>query len=77
MTNRIHQAAAALALTALSMTQAFALTTSQIAFTPQSPSLKITSCFTRYFLTPTSSATYARACESGERAGSIKVVYVG
>jgi hypothetical protein len=77
MSNRVHQVAAALALSALTTAQAFALTTSQIAFAPQQPQLKITSCFTRYFFNSTSSATSARACDAGEKPGTVKVVYVG
>ena len=76
MSNRIHQVAAAFALTALTTAQAFALTTSQIAFTPQYPQLKI-SCYTRIFFTSTSSTLQARACQAGEKPGSVKVVYVG
>ena len=77
MSHRFHHIAAAVALTVLTSAQAFALTTSQIAFTPQYPQLKISSCFTRIFFTSTSYSTQARACDAGEKPGSVKVIYVG
>ena len=76
MSSRLHHVAAAFALTALTTAQAFALTTSQIAFTPQYPQLQIT-CFTRVFFSPTSSQVYSRKCDSGEKPGSVKVIYHG
>ena len=77
MANRIHHIAATVALTVLTAAQAFAGTLGTTTFTSQTPQLQITACFTRYFVTPTSSFTQARYCSPGEKAGTIKVVYVG
>lgn len=76
MSNRIHQVAAALALTALTTAQALALTTSQIAFTPQYSQLQIT-CYTRVHFSNTQVQTYTRKCDSGEKPLSVKDIYVG
>ena len=76
MSHRLHTLAAAVALTVLTTAQAFALTTSQIAFTSPYPQLQIT-CFTRVFVSPTSSQIYSRRCDSGEKPGSFKVIYHG
>lgn len=77
MSHRLHTLAAAAALTALTTAQAFALTSSQIAFTPtHHPQLQI-SCYTRVFFSPTSSQILSRRCDSGEKPGSVKVIYHG
>ena len=77
MSHRLHTVAAAVALTAVTTAQAFALTTSQVAFTaPHHPQLQI-SCYTRVFFSPTSSQIFSRRCDGGEKPGSVKVIYHG
>ena len=76
MTFRFHHLAAAAALTALTAAQALAATFGTITYKAEYPQLQTTACFTRYFFTSTSTAIYARRCDSGEISGTVRVVYV-
>ena len=76
MSHRFHHLAAAAALTALTTAQALAATFGTITYMAQYPELQTTACFTRYFFTSTSTATYARRCDAGEKSGTVRVVYV-
>lgn len=75
MSNRIHQVAAALALTALTTAQAMAFTTSQIAYTPQYPQLQIT-CYNKFTFSNGYVQYTARKCDSGEKPLSVKSYFV-
>ena len=74
MSHRIHTVVAALALTALTAAEAFALTTSQIAFTPKYPQLQIT-CYTRITFSNGYVMYSTRKCDSGEKPLSVKDVF--
>jgi hypothetical protein len=77
MSNRTRRIAAALALTAASIAPAFALT----AITPVKPSLPTPSgglstlkiCFTKIYVSPTESRTFARVCSAFESPGTVRL----
>ena len=75
MSHRILTAVAALALTALTAAEAFALTTSQIAFTPKYPQLQIT-CYTRLIFSNGFVQYSPRRCDAGEKPLSVRDLYV-
>ena len=75
MSVRLHNVAAALALTALTTAQAMAFTSSQIAFTPQYPQLQIT-CYTRIIFSNGYVKYSARKCNTCEKPLSVRDLYV-
>ena len=84
MSRRFPRIAAPLALTLITATQAFGYTFDGLMdgtpIYPQFLDARYPTCYTRiYSVTPTgtTSRQFARTCDTGERAGSIKVNYRG
>ena len=77
MSHRIHQAAAAVTLTALTTAQAFALTLVGIP-APNVPRFEV--CYVRVYTWGSGglvSATFPRICASGEKPGAVTSSYQG
>ncbi len=77
MSNRIYRIAAVVALAATGIAQTYAVTLTPVRQSPlpaPSPSLPVLKvCFTKVFVSPTESRTFARACTATEAPGTVRL----